>query len=150
MAAKSSTKELLRKLGLLSTQRTFLDSLPYTVTAVAAAAGSNVSEVTFTVRDAAGAAIAAVHNLDIYLSDAATGAGLTATSASGTVTAKTSSGAVIHTQSAKKALGVQTLATGVFVLEITDTAKTTFYPVAIHPSTGKAVVGTQLTAANYG
>jgi hypothetical protein len=150
MAAKSSTKELLRKLGLLSTQRTFLDSLPYTVTAVAAAAGSNVSEVTFTVRDANGAAIAAVHHLDIYLSDAATGAGLTATSASGTVTAKTSSGAVIHTQSAKKALGVQTLATGVFVLEITDTAKTTFYPVAILPSTGKAVVGTQLTAANYG
>jgi len=150
MAAKSSTKELLRKLGLLSTQRTFLDSLPYTVTAVAAAAGSNVSEVTFTVRDAAGAAIAAVHNLDIYLSDAATGAGLTATSASGTVTAKASSGAVIHTQSSKKALGVQTLATGVFVLEITDTAKTTFYPVAILPSTGKAVVGTQLTAANYG
>jgi hypothetical protein len=150
MAAKSSVRELLRKLGLTANQRTLIDGLPYTVTMAAAAAGSNVCEVTFTVKDGSGATIAAVHNLDIYLSDAATGAGLTATSASGTVTAKASSGAVINIQSAKKAITAQTLATGVFILEITDTAKTAFYPCVVAPATSRAIVGTQLVTGNYG
>lgn len=150
MAAKDSAKQVLKKLGLLPIQRTFIDGLPYTITMAAAAGASNVCEVTFTVKDAAGATIAAVHHFDLYLSDAATGAGLTATSASGTVTNKTASGVVLDIQSAKKAVRVQTLATGIFILEITDTAKTAFYPVAVLPATGKAVVGTQLITANYG
>lgn len=123
---------------------------PATITTSAAAGGSNVCEVTFAVKNSAGTTIAAVHQFDLYLSDAATGAGLTATTASGTVTVKTASGVVIDTQVSKKALRVQTLATGVFVLEITDTAKTAFYPVAVLPATGRANVGTQLITGNYG
>ena len=106
--------------------------------------------VTITVKDANGDTLAGVYNLDVWLSDAATGAGLTGTSASGTVTAKTASGAVVGTYSAKKALRVQTLATGVFILEITDTAKTAFYVCAALPTSGEAQVATVLATADYG
>lgn len=120
------------------------------VTFSIAAAGANVSEVTITVKDGAGVAVAGVHHLDVWLSDAATGAGLTGTTASGTVTAKAASGIVLSTYTAKKALRVQTLATGIFILEITDTAKTTFYVAATSPLTGRASVSAQLATASYG
>lgn len=120
-----------------------------TVTMAAASAAANVCEVTITVVDAAGTVVAAVHHLDVWLSDAETGAGLTGTTASGTVTAKTSSGAVIQTYTAKKALRVQTLATGIFILEITDSAKTAFYPCAALFG-GKTFIGTVLASDDYG
>jgi hypothetical protein len=115
-----------------------------------AAGAANVCDVTIQAVNASGDSVAGVFNLDVQLSDAATGVGLTATSASGTVTAKSASGAVIGTYTAKKALRVQTLADGSFVLEITDTAKTGFYPVAIQPASGQAIVGDQLVTADYG
>lgn len=115
-----------------------------------APASTNVSEVTITVKDGAGVAVAKVHYLDVWLSDAATGAGLTGTTASGTVTAKAASGAVIQINTAKKALRVQTLATGVFVLEITDSAKSAFYVAATVPLTGAAAVSSQLVTGSYG
>ncbi|MGJ0533086.1 MAG: hypothetical protein ACR65W_07465 [Methylocystis sp.] len=118
------------------------------ITGVAAAGGSNVSEVTITVTDENGDAVAAVHHLDVWLSDAASGAGLTGTTASGTVTNKSASGTVLQIYSAKKAVRVQTLATGIFILEITDTAKTAFKVCAT--LNGKAVVLATLTAGNYG
>lgn len=118
------------------------------ITGVAAAGGSNVSEVTITVTDENGDAVAKVHHLDVWLSDAATGAGLTGTSASGTVTNKSASGRIIATHTAKKELRVETLETGVFVLEITDTAKTAFKVCAT--LNGKAVVLATLATASYG
>lgn len=123
---------------------------PASVTLAAATGGSNVCEVTITVKDGEGDAIAEAMLLNVWLSDADTGAGLTGTTASGTVTAKSASGAVIATHSAKKALLVQTLATGVFVLEITDTAKSGFYVCAQNPATGEVHVSDQLVTANYG
>ena len=124
--------------------------VPSSITMTAAAGGANVSEVTYQVVDSDGNALAGVYNFVVYLSDAATGVGLTATSASGTVTAKAASGTVVGTSTAKKALTIQTLATGAFILEITDTAKTTFYPCAVLPSTGQSIVGTQLATGDYG
>jgi hypothetical protein len=126
------------------------NTMPASISFSAAAGGSNVAEVTITVKDGAGNAIAAVHNLDVWLSDAATGAGLTATTASGAVAAKTSSGTDLGTLTTKKALRVQTLATGVYTLSITDTAKTGFYVCASLPGTGKAKVSSQLVTGNYG
>lgn len=120
------------------------------ITYAAASAAANVCEVTITAVDSDGTAVAAPVLLDVWLSDAATGVGLTGTTASGTVTAKAASGAVFSTYTAKKDLRVQTLATGVFVLEITDTAKTGFYVAATHPVTGAAVVSDQLVTADYG
>jgi uncharacterized membrane protein (Fun14 family) len=125
-------------------------AVPQSLSFSAAAAGANVTEVTISVLDGAGSVIAGVFNLDVWLSDAATGAGLTAVTASGAVAAKASSGTDLVTETAKKALRVQTLATGVYVLSITDTAKTGFFPCGQVPGTGKTVVGTQLVTGNYG
>lgn len=111
---------------------------------------SNICNVTCTVVDPAGNAVAEPFLFDIWLSDASTGVGHTATSASGTVTNKSASGLVVDTQVSKKALLVQTLATGVFVLEITDSAKTAFYVCARVPGRGHTVVSTVLATANYG
>lgn len=122
--------------------------LPASAAFAVAAGGSNVSEVTVTVKDAAGNTLAGVHHFDLWLSDAATGLGLTGTSASGTVQAKSGGGTVLAALTAKKALRVQSKADGTFVLEITDTAKTGFYPAA--SIGGKTVVGAQLVTANYG
>lgn len=101
-------------------------NVPAQISLAAAAGGANVCEVTITVKDNAGSALAAVWNLDVWLSDDADGEGLTATSASGAVQAKAASGTDLSALVAKKALRVQTKKTGVYVLSITDTAKTAF------------------------
>lgn len=137
-----------RVVGVTDDGRLGVINQPYSVTFSPAAGSSNVCEITIKVTDYEGTTVADVHNLDIWLSDAATGAGLTATSASGTVAAKAASGVDFQIYSAKKAFRVQTLATGVYILSITDTAKTAFYPCA--SIAGKTVVGTQLVTGNYG
>ena len=127
-----------------------LDDIPADVSFAYAAGAANVSEVTITVLDAAGVAIAEPFSLDIWLSDAATGLALTGTSASGTVQAKSASGEDRSIETAKKHLRVQTLATGIYILEITDSAKTGFYPAAIIPGTGKTAVGAAMVSGDYG
>lgn len=148
----STASELNALDGITATvaELNLTDDMPASVTFAAAAGGANVCEVTITVKDAAGVAIAEVFNLDVWLSDAATGAGLTSTSASGTVQAKAASGADLEVMTAKKAIRVQTLATGIYILEITDTAKTAFYVCAQVPGTGKTVVSTVLATGDYG
>ncbi len=120
---------------------------PATATIVPAASTANVSLVTITVKDGNGVAVTAPVMMDVLLSDAATGAGLTATTASGAVAAG-ASGADIATLVAKKALRVQTTAAGVYILSVTDSAKTQFY-VAVNIPGLKPVV-TQVLTANYG
>lgn len=115
-----------------------------------AAGAANVCEVTIAIKDAFGATIAEVFNLDIWLSDSPAGAGLTAVTASGAVAAKASSGTDLVTLVAKKALRVQTTAAGIYILSITDTAKTGFYVSAQLPWTGRTNVGAQLVTGNYG
>jgi len=118
-----------------------------TVTISAAAGSANVSNITITVKDGEGATVAAVHHLDFTLTDDPAGAGLTGTTASGTVT--TTSGIVLQTYTAKKALRIQTLATGVAVVAITDTAKTGFY-AAVSLGGRAIVVSAQLVTGSYG
>ena len=150
-----------REFGLdLPTNRTFTRGRPFSVTMTPAAdaAASNSTTVTVQIVDYFGTSVAGVFNFDIWLSDAATGAGLTATTASGTVanggnaggTVVTAAGADFATYTAKKALYVQTDATGKYTLKITDTAKTAFKVAAINPADGQTVVGATLSAANYG
>ena len=127
-----------------------LDGMIAGFTFAAASAGTNIAEVTVTAVEADGTTtVASPVIFTLWLSDAATGAGLTSTSASGTVTVKSASGAVIGTLSAKKSLVVQALATGVFILEITDSAKTTFYVCAQSPH-GETKVSTILATGDYG
>jgi hypothetical protein len=126
------------------------DNLPASVSFVAAAGGANECDVTITVLDAAGVAIAEAFPVLVWLSDADTGATLTTTGASGTVQAKSSSGDDFGVLTAKKALIAQTLATGIYTLEITDSAKTTFYVCAQCPGTGHVFVSTILATGDYG
>lgn len=114
------------------------------------AGGGDACEVKITFEDGKNQALAKPFLRLIHLSDNADGVGLTATSASGIVTAKTGEGEVFATVVAKKLLEVQTKADGTFTLEITDTAKTGFYVCVQHPLTGEAIVSRQLLTADYG
>lgn len=108
---------------------------------------ANIVNVTFQLTDSMANALAKVASFDFLLSDAATGIGLTATTASGGFAAVT--GAILTSYVASKFGRAQTDATGKFVLAITDTAKTGFYPAA-QIALQSLVVGPQLVAANYG
>ena len=121
---------------------------PFSITMAVATDGSNKTKVTCQLVDIEGTSISKVMNFDLWLSDAATGAGLTATTASGAVAAG-ASGADIGTLTSKKALRVQTNASGVYILSITDTAKTAF-KVCAQMSDGEVIVGATLATASYG
>lgn len=124
--------------------------MPASISFSAAAGTANQSLITITVKDGGGTAIANPFVLYIWLSDAATGAGLTAVTASGAVGVNTGGGADFGTLTSKKSLVSQTLATGVYTLSITDTGKTGFYVCAQLIGSGTAQVSSQLVAGNYG
>lgn len=121
---------------------------PATTTFAAASGILNAAEVTITAVDQAGVTVAAVSHLDVWLSDSATCAGITGTTASGTVQAKAASGRDVVVYTAKKSLRVETLATGVYILEVTDSAKTGYFVCAA--VAGKAAASAQLVTGNYG
>lgn len=124
--------------------------VPLAITMTPAAGAANETRITFQFQDGNGNAVAEVANIDVWLSDAASGAGLTATTASGAVNVySTGNGADLAVLVAKKALRVQTNASGAYVLTITDTAKTLFYPCA-QAFGGITIVGARLTTPNYG
>lgn len=124
------------------------DGAPASCTFVIATGGSaNICLVTIQVVDADGAAIAGVAQLDVWLSDASTGIGLTATTASGAVGAG-ASGTDLGVLTTKKATRVLTDATGKYILSITDSAKTHFY-VAACVGGRVANVSAQLAGASY-
>lgn len=123
-------------------------TVPTTVTITPAAGTTNVSLVTIQVKDGTGTNLARVTPLTVYLSDAATGIGLTATTASGAVAAG-ASGTDLGTLTTKKALSVVTDAAGTYILSITDTAKTQFYVTVVLPTLGSITV-TRVLTANYG
>ena len=112
-----------------------------------AAGGSNVCNVTIQLKTGMGKALANANVVDVWLSDAATGLGITGTAASGTPAPTT--GTILGILTAKKAWRVASSATGGIVLEITDTAKTGFY-VAVAVNGAIVGVSAQLVAANYG
>lgn len=125
------------------------NSIPTDVVFGFTAGAANVAEVEISVTNKDGQVIPGVHVLDIMLSDAATGVGITGTSASGTVQAKAASGTDYGALTAKKALRVSTLATGKYTLEITDNAKTGFYVVA-SVACAPVQVSRQMVAGDYG
>ena len=123
---------------------------PSSFTLTPAAGASNVCEVTIQAKNLAGANIARQVLALVWLSDAATGIGLTATAASGAVTAKASSGQDMGPITAKKALWIQTKADGSFILSITDSAKTGYYVCVAQPGVTAPTVSAQLITGNYG
>lgn len=122
--------------------------MKYTLTPAAGAA--NVCEVTISQLDAEGTADTQAAPFMWWLSDSPAGVGLTATTASGAVGAKAANGADFGVLTTKKCAISQPLATGNYILSITDTAKTGFYVCVQCPYTGQVTVSDQLTSANYG
>jgi hypothetical protein len=115
------------------------------VSGSAAPSTANVSLITLRVRTVDGRPRVRQH--DLWLSDSSTGAGHTAATATGNVQAG-ASGLVVDTHVAKKALRIQTTVDGLFILSITDTAKTPF--VVVVEVEGVAIPLVTLTTANYG
>jgi len=124
-------------------------NMPAQISFAVAAGGANVSEMTIVVKDAVGNPVTRMHNLLLWLSDAATGAGATATTTSGAVAAKAASGTDLVVLTAKKVYLAQTLVSGVYIMSITDTAKTGFY-VCAQLGDLPLAVSAQLVAGNYG
>lgn len=116
--------------------------------AYAASATTDGIEATFTVTDAAGTAIDAIHTLEVYISDDATGTGLTATSASGALTAVT--GTILSVLTAKKHVTANTDVNGVLTLLLVDSANTAGERFCVrHPVSSKMVLGDATVAGDY-
>jgi hypothetical protein len=126
-----------------------LKPLPVTFTLTPSAGAENICEVAIVGKKADGAtSLTNVAPVLVWLSDAVSGAGLTGTSTTGTVQAKSGS-QDLAVLTAKKALLVQLSAAGLYTLEITDSAKTLF-KVCVQPLTGGPISTVTLTAENYG
>lgn len=105
-------------------------AVPAKVTFAIAPGSANITVVTMVVVDGGGQPITdGPVNFDFLISDSSLGFGETSITTSGTVVVST--GTLISTYTAKKALYVQTDATGTVVITITDTAKSTFYMVGM-------------------
>ena len=116
--------------------------------AYAASATTDGIEATYTVKDAAGTAIDAIHTLECYVSDDATGTGLTATAASGALTAAT--GTILTALTAKKHVMANTDANGVLTLLLVDSANTADERFCVkNPVNGKIIVGDATVAGDY-
>lgn len=120
----------------------------YVATITPAASTSNICLVTIQFQDGLGNNLGVPVVFDLWLSDAASGAGLTATTASGAVAAG-SAGTDLDAMVAKKAIHALTDATGKYVLSITDTGKTGFF-VAVAGGFNNTIVSAQLVTGNYG
>jgi len=111
-----------------------------TFTVVPAVGGAtDAMDITITAKDGTGATVAKVVSFEFWFSDAATGAGLTADSFSGALTA--TKGVITSVLTAKKNVTVHTAADGIAILRVVDSANPVdVYPVVAAPD-GSAVVG---------
>ena len=133
-----------------------------TATITHAAGASNKLRMTVTAKDADGATVASVQNFLLWASEAATGAGLTGDSYSGDLVAVTgtvlasigdlqgAAGVLAAIAPKKRMWIVQTDANGVFVGDLTDTAKPADqYFCVQRPLDGRAVVSA-ISSTNWG
>lgn len=108
------------------------------------------TECEIAVLNAEGQVIPGVHALDVYLTDAADGTGVTATDPAGAITAKADSGTVLGVLTAKKAFRVITLPTGKFTLQILDdVTPVLLYVAASIPTIGVVKVSRKTVAGDY-
>ncbi len=116
-----------------------LDAAIASISIVPAAGAANVCVFTGTLKDADGATIAARKAIRVYISEAATGVGVSADTYS--TGASVTTGSVVLTETANKVWDILTHTDGTFAISITDTAKPADqYVVAITPLTGNVNV----------
>lgn len=125
-----------------------LDELGVTVTIALTAGAVNTLVATITVKNSAAVTVAAVHELEVWISDAASGIGLTADAFSGAVTAST--GAIHTALTAKKHVLAATAATGILVIEVVDTAEPADIYVACKQPLGAGVVVSAVSGTSWG
>ena len=108
------------------------------------------TEVEIAVCNKDGQVVPGNHMLDVYLTDSATGEGVTAVDPTGAVGVKAASGSILATVTAKKLFKVVTLPTGKFTLTIVDDAAPVFlYVAAAIPGIGKINVSRKTVAGDY-
>lgn len=106
--------------------------------ALAASSTTDGMDITVTVKDKDSTAIAKPFPLLLWMSEAATCAGVTADTYSGTLTAGT--GILLQTITAKKTFMIQTAATGIFVGTLVDSANPADQYVCVaHPITATPI-----------
>lgn len=146
----SAIDELATLNGLTSTaaEINLLDNAVASVSWAVAAGAANVCIFTGTLKDAAGATIAESRVIDLYISEAATGIGISADSYS--TGASITTGTQLIAFTANKAWRINTHTDGTFAISITDTGNPADqYAVAIGPLTGELSVSAA-SAANWG
>lgn len=115
--------------------------------ALAASSTTDGMDITITAVNGKGETVAAVTPVEVWISEAATGIGLTADSYSGTVTAGTGS---IHTAlTAKKHFLGVTAATGIMVMTAVDSANPADQYVAVATPDRKSVVVSSASGTNW-
>lgn len=125
-----------------------LASTPASVSiALAASATTDGMDITVTAKDAAGATLAATCEFILWMSESAVGAGLTADTYSGTLTAGT--GAILGTLTAKKCFLIQTHTTGVFVGTLVDSANPADQYVVVQKPVGAGRVVSAASGTNW-
>lgn len=115
--------------------------------ALAASATTDGMDITITVRDGRGAAVAAVHVLDFYMSESSAGVGLTADTYSGDLTATT--GAILTAWTAKKHWRVNTAATGIFAATLVDSANPADQYVVVKKPVSAGVTVSAVSGTNW-
>jgi len=124
-----------------------LDEINVTISYAASTTTDGI-EATFTVVDQDGNAVSGIHNLECWVSDDADGSGLTATSASGALTAAT--GTILSAHTAKKHVSANTDANGVLTLLLVDSANTADERFCCkHPINSGIIVGDATVAGDY-
>ena len=128
----------------LSTINTTGVNVSITLTASATTDGMDVA---VQVIDGAGAAVAAVNTLEVWVSDAATGIGLTSNDADAEITVVT--GAILTVQTAEKHWSVVTDATGLFSFILVDADNPETLYIAAKKPNGTGVVVSAISGENW-
>lgn len=113
------------------------------VTFTVGAEAANVVNVAAQLVDSDGNSVEAIHVLQVYISDAATGIGVCATAPNGGIAIGTD-GVILGEDVANKIEIIQTDATGAFDIDVTESGSDVFYTAVVLPN-GQIAVSDAMT-----
>jgi hypothetical protein len=115
--------------------------------ALSAGAATDEMDITITVKDADGNTLAGLHNLEVWITDDAAALTLTATSASGALTAV--DGGILSVLTAKKHVTCITPSTGIINLSLVDSANTAGEYIVVKLPNGLNSISAASVAGDY-
>ena len=147
-AASQAELGILDGATVTTAELNLLDNQPAQASvALSAGAATDEMDITITVQDAAGATIAAVHQLEVWITDDADALTLTGTAASGALTAV--DGGILSALTAKKHIICVTPATGIINLSLVDSANTAGEVVCVKLPNGSISKSAASAATDY-